>query len=126
MKTFIAALAILISVLIFVLCNMVSITQKIDAMLTIAERLPSDKTEFEGQDLASDVTNLWQFWDGNFGAIAFTCGYDNLNRADDAMLSLFISWKNQNADDFCVARKIFCDSLERLRKLESFHIDGLF
>jgi len=127
MKTFITALLIMAVVLTFVICNTVYITGKIDAMLDIAESLPADADAFDADynSTKEAVERLWQMWDHTIDAIAFTSGYDNINRADDAITTLCISYRNQNGDDFSVARQSFCDSMKRLRKLESFHPDGL-
>lgn len=128
MKTFITSLLIMAVVLTFVICNTVYITRKIDAMLDIAESLPADADAFDADydNTKQVVERLWEMWDSNIDAIAFTAGYDNINRADDAITTLCISCRNQNGDDFSVARQSFCDSIKRLRKLESFHPDGLF
>ena len=128
MKTFITALLIMAVVLTFVICNTVYITGKIDAMLTLAESLPADADAFDADydNTKQVVEQLWEMWDSSIDAIAFTAGYDNINRADDAITTLCISYQNQNGDDFSVARQSFCDSIKRLRKLESFHPDGLF
>ena len=56
----------------------------------------------------------------------FTAGYDNINRADDAILLMYISYRDGDGDDFAVARMTFCDGLKRLKMLESFTLDGIF
>lgn len=128
MKTFIVALLLFGTVLTFVICNAFYIGKKIDSLLEIAESLPADASTFEAEyaEIETDIARLWQIWDESFNRIAFTTGYDNINRADDALLSLYVSFQNGNADDFTVARMTFCDGLKRLKMLESFSPDGIF
>lgn len=128
MKTFIASLLLISAVLTFVICNSCYIGGKIDALLEIAEMLPADADAFEtGKDTLEDSMDLlWQMWDKSFNRIAFTAGYDNINRADDAILLMYISYRDGDGDDFAVARMTFCDGLKRLKMLESFTLDGIF
>ncbi len=128
MKTFIASLLLISAVLTFVICNSCYIGGKIDELLEIAETLPADADAFEaGKDtLEEDMERLWQMWDESFNRIAFTAGYDNINRADDAILLMYISYRDGDGDDFAVARMTFCDGLKRLKMLESFTLDGIF
>ena len=128
MKTFIASLLLISAVLTFVICNSCYIGGKIDALLEIAEMLPADADAFEaGKDTLEDnMERLWQMWDESFNRIALTAGYDNINRADDAILLMYISYRDGDGDDFAVARMTFCDGLKRLKMLESFTLDGIF
>ena len=128
MKTFIASLLLISAVLTFVICNSCYIGGKIDALLEIAEMLPADADAFEaGKDTLEDnMERLWQMWDESFNRIAFTAVYDNINRADDAILLMYISYRDGDGDDFAVARMTFCDGLKRLKMLESFTLDGIF
>ena len=128
MKTFIASIAIIMAVLTFVICNAAIVTGKIDELLTIAEALPADADAFdEAYDaLAGEMERLRALWDKTMPFLAVTVGYDNLNRADEAFVSLYVNYENRNGDDFTVARMHFCDGLRRLRMLEGFHPNGIF
>ena len=95
-------------------------------MLEITEALP-----FEAKDFKKDeetlllVDRLYRLWDKKIGRIVFTAGYDNCNRADDAVSALFIHYHNENAGDFAHARLILWDSLNRLKTLESLHWESI-
>ena len=127
MKTFLASLILAGAVLTFVICNASYIGGKIDDLLALAEALPSTAEAFEAEDpIAKEkMETLWELWDKSFERIAFTSGYDNINRADDALLTMYVSFQNGNADDFTTARMAFCDGLKRLKMLESFSLDGI-
>lgn len=126
MKTFLVSLVLTAAVLTFVICNSLYIGGKIEELLAIAEELPADADAFEADAAAEEkMEQLWTLWDESFERIAFTSGYENLNRADDAILTMYISFQNRNADDFTIARMTFCDGLKRLKMLESFSLDGI-
>ena len=84
-------------------------------------------TQFDENDPATkeQMEALWQLWDKNFNRIAFTSGYENIDRADDAAVTMYVSFQNGNADDFTIARQAFCDGIERLKTLESFTLNGI-
>lgn len=127
MKTFLVSLVLTAAVLTFVICNSLYIGGKIEELLAIAEELPADADAFEADAAAAEekMEQLWTLWDESFERIAFTSGYENINRADDAILTMYISFQNRNADDFTIARMTFCDGLKRLKMLESFSLDGI-
>ena len=127
MKTFLIALILAGSVLTFVICNAFYIGGKVDELLATAQELPADAEAFEATagTAKEKMEKLWQLWDACFERIAFTSGYDNLNRADDAMLTMYVSFQNENTDDFMIAKMTFCDALKRLKLLESFSLNGI-
>lgn len=128
MKTFIASLLLVSIVLTFVICNMLYICGKIDDMLEIIETLPSDSSAFETEydTLREPMETLWHIWDSSFNRIAATTGYDNINRADDAMIMLYTSYQNRDGNNFSLARLTFSDSIKRLKALESFSLQSIF
>ncbi len=127
MKSFMIALVLLVLVIGFIVWNAIDLQKTFDEMLVIVESLPFEAKEFK-KDAETEhaVEELYRLWDKNFARIAFTSGYDNCNRADEALGSLFIHFKNDNASDFTHARLMFWDSLRRLKMLESFHFDSIF
>ena len=127
MKTFLAALVLFALIVGFVVWNTIDLQKTFQELLTLTEALP-----FEAEDFRKDaqtqetVENLYRLWDKKFSRIAFTGGYENCNRADEALGSLFIHFQNDNAEDFTHARLMLWDSLRRLKMLESFHFDSIF
>ena len=126
MKTFIAALIILTVIVSFVIWNAIDLQKSLGEMLKITEALPHEAKEFKRDDATlALVDTLYKIWDKKMGRIVFTSGYDNCNRADEAISALFIHYHNDNAGDFTHARLILWDSLNRLKLLESFHFDSI-
>ncbi len=123
MKTFLISLVILCSIVGFVIWNAWDLNKTINEMLALTDALPIEATEFSRDEKTEEtISALWQLWERKFYRIAFTGGYSNCNRADEAIVALFIHYQNGNAEDFTHARLLFWDSLRRLKKLESFHI----
>ena len=127
MKTFLVALVILVLVIGFVIWNALDLKKTFEELLTITEALPAEASEFQKDEATREkVDALWRIWDKKFARITFTNGYENCNRADEALVSLVIHYQNDNAEDFTHARLIFWDSLCRLKTLESFGLDSIF
>lgn len=128
MKTFLISVLLFCVVLILVICNALYIRKTTEELLILAESLPADADAFEAQyhAAAEEMDALYTLWDKSFMRLAFTTGYDNINRADDAMLSMYVNFENKSGEDFAVSRAIFCDGVRRLQSLESFSFHGIF
>ena len=127
MKSFIFALLMLLSIAIFVIFNSNQTTSHIDKMLTLAEKLPKTKKDFENQSenteiIFRELTGLWKTY---FPLISFTAGYENTDRCDEAMIALSVHFENGNGEDFSAAVSEFRDSLARLKILEGLHWQGI-
>lgn len=122
MKTFIAAITILVFITGFIFWNAWDIHRTLTTMLTLTEALPTEATEFEKNDqndmILSGLTSLWE---QKLNRIALTITYSQYYRTDEALLSLTIHYQNGNAEDFSHARLLLWDSLNHLKILEGFH-----
>ena len=128
MKSFLIAILLIASVSLFVCFHAHRTASAIDEMLVLIENLPQSGTAFASayEAAAPSVHQLVALWDREFPRIAFTAGYENTNRCDEAIGALSVYFENGSGTDFLVALSEFKDSLERLRILESFHIEGIF
>lgn len=128
MKSFIFALLMLLSVCIFITVNACKTTARIDEMLSLTEILPKNEDEFKNQtrEIETAVMELTRLWEKYFPSIAFTAGYENTNRCDEAIGALEIHFANGNGEDFTVSLSEFCDAISRVRMLEGFHWQGIF
>jgi hypothetical protein len=127
MRSFIFAVFLLSAVTVFTAINAVQTVRRIDEMLALADTLPKNEEEFSSaEDIDKNVLALIELWDREFPAIAFTAGYDNTNRCDEAIGALEVHFRNNNGADFSVALSEFCDGISRLRILEGFRLEGIF
>lgn len=127
MKSFIFALLILLSITIFVTVNANWTVSKIDELRALTEILPKTTAEFEtmSEQAKLAVYELTELWERCFPVIAFTAGYENTNRCDEAIGALAIHFQNGSAAEFAVEISEFRDSLARLRILEGVHWQGI-
>ena len=118
----------LLSVCIFITVNACKTTARIDEMLSLTEILPKNEDEFKNQTKETEtaVMELTRLWEKYFPSIAFTAGYENTNRCDEAIGALEIHFANGNGEDFTVSLSEFCDAISRVRMLEGFHWQGIF
>ena len=128
MKSFVFALLLLLSVIVFVSTNAGKTIGCIDEMLALANDLPQTAEEFQNAnpDIEKTVHSLVDLWDREFPILAFTAGYENTDRCDEAIGALSVHFKNQSAPDFAVALSEFCDGLLRLRILEGVRWESIF
>ena len=97
-------------------------------MLDIACSVPergSDISE-DFSDISESVEKLWELWDKKIAKLAFTVGYDDINRADDAMSELYTSYITKTKDSFITARMKFIDAIRRIRQMENFNLHSIF
>ena len=126
MKTFIAAIVILSAIIGFVIWNTIDLQKTLGEMLEITEALPLEAKDFKkDEETRALVDKLYNLWDKKMGRIVFTGGYDNCNRADEAISALYIHYHNDNGGDFTHARLVLWDSLNRLKMLEGLHFDSI-
>ena len=125
MKSFVIALILFLSVMSFVFFNAHATVSAIDELLGIAETLPLRVQEIHFEEDLKTVRALTALWDQKFPYIAFTAGYENTNRCDEAIGALSVHFENRNDLDFAAALSEFRDGLKRLRILEGFRIEGI-
>ncbi len=127
MKTFIAALCLFAATLGFVIWNTIDLQMTYQEMLTLTEQLPFDAEDFQQTPQNEEtLETLYRLWDKKFSRLVITSAYENLNRADEALSSLLIHYKNNNENDFTNSRLLFWDSLHRMQTLEGISFDSIF
>lgn len=128
MKTFICALAVVCILTGAVVLNMLSINRSVDEMLDIASSVPGHDGDIadDFSDVAEKVEKLWKLWDKKITKLAYTVGYDDINRADDAMSELYTSYITKSKEGFITARLKFIDAVRRIKQMENFNLHSIF
>lgn len=128
MKTFICALVIVCILTGVVVLNMLSINRTVDEMLDIASSVPENDDDIadDFSDVAEKIEKLWELWDKKITKLAYTVGYDDINRADDAMCELYTSYVTKSKDSFITARLKFIDAVRRIKQMENFNPHSIF
>lgn len=128
MRSFLIACVLFFCVIAFVFGHACYVSAILTEIYGLTQDLPQTEAEFSTQysSVSARISELCALWDRHFPYIAFTVGYDNTNRCDDAVGDLEAYCKNRNADEFIAALTRFRDALSRLRTLESFHPESIF
>lgn len=127
MKTFIASLLIFALLCVFVGINSAKTADTVKELLSIAESLPENEKDFEKNpaEVKKQVEELYSLWDKKIDGLAYIMSYDMLDRADDAVISLYSAYSTSDTEDFLLARAKLCDSLKRLLMFCGFSIKSL-
>ena len=128
MKTFIAALALLAVLTALIITNAACINGAADEMLALCEAFPRDSEEFNAryEAISAAAEELFDLWDKYFERFSATIGFENIDRADDALTELYAAAKNRDGEAFIPAAMKFKDSVRRLRRLENFNFGSIF
>lgn len=119
LKTFIAA-----TIIFALLCSAIfgissAVVQRLGELTALALALPEDAGEFSppSERLLSQTTQLGVLWEKSMHFFPYIMGYEMLDRADEAALSLAAYAKSGEQAEFLAAKTRFLDSVARLREL---------
>ncbi|MGN1095148.1 MAG: hypothetical protein ACI4QR_02035 [Eubacteriales bacterium] len=124
MKTFIASVIIFLMLCGSIFASSLFTSKELDTLYRAVSVLPADISSFEKEkdNMRHDIEELFSDWGKSIDRLAYTMSYDMLDRADDALLTLYSSYFSDNAEDFVLARLKFLDCLKRLSVLSSFSL----
>jgi len=127
MKTFIAAL-IIFAVLCTLVCNVSSYIKEQTGLLSeLAEALPESTEAFRNdKEVAQKTKELCALWAQSMVVFPYIMGYDMLDRADEAALSLAAAAETKSEEDFLAARLRFIDAIGRLSGLFALTAESIF
>ena len=128
MKTFLAALLLMIIIAGFATVNTRLILRKTDELLTMAEAFPDDTAQFLAKKdaLAHEVAAFTTLWDRAIPLLCYASNYQNLSRADEAVSLLHASIQSDSATDFITARADFLCAMRRFLAFESISFSSVF
>ncbi len=127
MKTFILALLLLALVIGFVIWNTVSLSKTLDELTSLILSLPETADRFtENKETEAQIDEIYALWRRSFFRLTLTGAYENINRADEAIGSLYIHCKNGSGEEFAHARRMALDSLKNISQLESVSLQSIF
>lgn len=128
MKSTRIAAALLLLVSVFVTWNGIYVSSEIGSVREMASLLPKESTEMknraaEGNELCRRIAEKW---DAVFPYLTYVCSYQELNRADDAVLELTAAFRDEQYEDAAAARGKLLDAIRRLAELEGLTFGGIF
>ena len=128
MKTFLAALLLMVIITGFATVNTRFILRKTDELLTMAEAFPENAEQFLAKKdaLAHEVAAFTALWDRTIPFLCYASNYQNFSRADEAVSLLHASIQGDSATDFIVARADFLCAMRRFHDFESISFSSVF
>lgn len=118
MKTFVSSMLIFALLCVLVFSASAFVKERLRGLAALAADLPASNEEFAKEsDLKGKAERLRSLWTQSMVFFPYIMGYDMLDRADDAVLSLCAAAEAESREELFAARLRFLDALSRLDTL---------
>lgn len=127
MKSVIAAAILLV----FSVCGCLYLSSvtaaRIDQLYRMTEKLP-EQGELYRDDPAvkAQAVTISDCWSDSVTYFSYVCGYTALNRADEAVWTLYAAMQAEDYASALIARYQLLDALRRMRELEGISLASIF
>lgn len=100
----------------------------VDMLYELTEALPTEPASFERNDAVcrEKTEMLGKCWSDAVGYFSYVCGYNALNRADEAIWNLYAAVGCADYSSAVAARYQLLDALRRMRELEGITLSSIF
>lgn len=129
MKTFLISIGVTVVMFVLVGLNMCMVNRETDALFSLIEELPQSTesySAFDSETLGSLTDGIVSRWESGIERFSSTLGYDNVNRASDAVNELSAAYTADDSESYIRAADKLRDALERLRMMENISFDSIF
>ena len=128
MKSVILSAVLLITLTVFCLFVKTHTVERVDTLYRLTESLPTDLTRYESapQRYRSTADAIGDDWSDAVGYFSYVCGYNALNRADEAVWNLYAALESGDYPSAIAARYQLLDALRRMRELETVSFSSIF
>jgi hypothetical protein len=128
MKTFISSIIIFALVCVFIITSSIGLSRRLSEIGVIAAELPSTEEEFaKNKDGAYRKTKeLCSLWQKTMEILPYFIGYDMLQAANEAALTMQANMESGVRDDFFNARLKFCDAVSLIHEFFGISPKSLF
>ncbi len=101
---------------------------RMDALYEMTESLPTQPDGYQSEKERYDhtVQALCDNWSDAVGYFSYVCGYNVLNRADEAVWNLYAAVRAEDYSTAIAARYQLLDALRRMRELETVTFSSVF
>ena len=123
MRSIRISLILLILVLGFAVWNCLFLQKHLTELTSLTQALRADG-DLSGQE--ETVEKIGKEWDRYFPYMTYVASYQELNRADDAVLELTAAFRDEQYEDAAAARGKLLDAIRRLAELEGLTFGGIF
>ena len=123
MKSFIVALAVFVSIAVFVTFSAITVSDGCGAMLKTVEKLPESVDDERFGSAYGEIADEW----GELRAsVRYFVGHTESDTVDDALDDIKARHDNGDASGYCAARLKLISALVRIKDSEEFKADTLF
>ncbi len=128
MKSVILSTVLLIAITVFCLFVKTHTLSLVDAMYRMTESLPTHPAEYQttSDHYRVAVASLGEDWADAVVYFSYVCGYNALNRADEAVWNLYAAVESGDYPTAIAARYQLLDALRRMRELETVSLSSIF
>lgn len=101
---------------------------RIDVLYCMTASLPTEPAAYQRSPDAHRATakSLGDDWSDAVGYFSYVCGYNTLNRADEAVWNLYAALESGDYHAAVAARYQLLDALRRMRELETVSFSSIF
>ena len=128
MKSVILSAVLLITLTVFCLFVKTHTLEEVDVLYRITESLPTNPAAYKGSPdyYRAAAATLGGNWSDAVGYFSYVCGYNALNRADEAVWNLYAALESGDYPSAIAARYQLLDALRRIRELETVSFSSIF
>ena len=100
----------------------------VDTLYEMTETLPTDPVSYEtaSEKYRKAAEEIGAYWADAVGYFSYVCGYNALNRADEAIWNLYAAMEAGDYSSVISARYQLLDALRRMRELEGITLSSVF
>jgi len=128
MKSVVLSAVLLISIVGFCFFVKIHTVRTVDMLYELTEALPTNTANYEdnARMYREQAELLGQRWSDAVGYFSYVCGYNALNRADEAVWNLYAAVGCEDYPTAIAARYQLLDALRRMRELEDVSLSSIF
>ena len=128
MKSVVMSAVLLVSIVGFCVFVKLHTVRTVDMLYAMTEALPTETASFEAHaaDCREQAEMLGACWSDAVGYFSYVCGYNALNRADEAVWNLYAAVGCGDYQTAVAARYQLLDALRRMRELEGVTLSSIF
>lgn len=128
MKSVVLSAVLLVSIIGFCMFVKMHTAHTVDMLYELTEALPTETAVYEErpQEYRGKAELLGKRWSDAVGYFSYVCGYNALNRADEAVWNLYAAVRCEDYPSAIAARYQLLDALRRMRELEGITLSSIF
>ncbi len=128
MKSVITAAVLMICSIVGCLYLSSTVSGRVEVLYKMTEALPQNLTAYKDHSAVhmTAAEDIGTYWSDTVTLFSYVCGYTALNRADEAVWTLYAAMRAEDYASAIIARYQLLDALRRIRELERISLASIF